>query len=395
MNICIVSHERFGPNKGGVESVCYNLAGEILRCGNHHITHLYGNDSGTAAVPGVPTAPLPELNAPDAIKRVREFLSLHRVDIVWNHSPAPELNSILRAATRENSIKIVSIYHSSPYTRFAELRERYALALYRARYKGEWLPLLWLLLKSPLAWVNTLRKTRRELQSLVENSDLVCPLSELYVGEFVRLSGKTCKHFCAVTNPLVSAESPPLCTKKKNQLLVVARHAWKHKRIDRIIRIWHKIEAKYKDWQLVILGDGPDHDDFVEVAQRLGVQNIVFTGTRPPESYYSESKIICMTSGWEGLPMALLEAQQYGCVPIAYESFSALPDIIENGKTGFRIPAFNEQDFIEKLTYLMTHEEERECMARNSMQHSRKFAVTNIANRWLGIFNKLLSPSRS
>lgn len=393
MNICIVSHERFGPNKGGVESVCYNLAGEILRCGNHHITNLYGNDSGTAAVPGVPTAPLPELNAPDAIKRVREFLSLHRVDIVWNHSPAPELNSILRAATRENSIKIVSIYHSSPYTRFAELRERYALALYRARYKGEWLPLLWHLLKFPLAWVNTLRKTRREFQSLVENSDLVCPLSELYVGEFVRLSGKTCKHFCAVTNPLVSADSPPLCTKKKNQLLVVARHAWKHKRIDRAIRIWHRIAAQFPDWQLVILGGGPDHGDFVEVARRLNTPRIIFTGTRPPESYYTESKIICMTSGWEGLPMSLLEAQQYGCVPIAYESFSALPDIITNGETGYRIPAFREREFISKLTYLMTHEVECERMAHNCVQHASRFRVSDIANRWLTIFSELLSPA--
>ena len=97
-----------------------------------------------------------------------------------------------------------------------------------------------------------------------------------------------------------------------------------------------------------------------------------------------------MTSGWEGLPMALLEAQQYGCVPIAYESFSALPDIIENGKTGFRIPAFNEQDFIEKLTYLMTHEGERERMAENCIQHANKFQVSDIVNRWLSIFSDLL-----
>lgn len=394
MNICIVSHERFGPNKGGVESVCYNLAGEILRCGNHHITHLYGNDSGTAAVPGVPTAPLPELNAPDAIKRVRDFLSLHRVDIVWNHSPAPELNSILRAATRENSIKIVSIYHSSPYARFAELRERYALALYRARYKGEWLTLFKHLLKFPLSWINTGRKTRKDMGSLADFSDLVCPLSARYVPEFIRLSGRKHCNFCPVTNPLLPVTKQNPHNERKNQLLVVARHVWKCKRIDRIIHIWHKIETQYKDWQLVILGDGPDHADFVEVAQRLGVQNIVFTGTQPPEIYYSESKIICMTSGWEGLPMVLLEAQQYGCVPIAYESFSALPDIIENAKTGFCIPAFNEEQFIEKLTYLMTHEVERERMSQACIQHANKFQVRDIVNRWLSIFSDLLSHSK-
>lgn len=391
MNICIVSISPMGPNKGGVESVCYNLAQEIQRRGGHRISHLYASNSGTAKIECEASAQLPELHEQDAVERIRAFLHEQGVDIVWNHAPTPELNPILRAATDGSNTKIVSIYHSSPYTRFNELRERYALALYRARYKGEWLTLCKHLIKFPRSWINTGRKTQQDLRSLADFSDLVCPLSELYVPEFMRLSGRKYSNFCAVTNPLLPAAKPSSPKEKKNQLLVVARHAWKHKRIDRIIRIWHKIEAKYKDWQLVILGDGPDHDDFVEVAQRLGVQNIVFTGTRPPESYYSESKIICMTSGWEGLPMALLEAQQYGCVPIAYESFSALPDIIENGKTGFRIPAFNEQKFIEKLSYLMTHEGERERMAENCIQHANKFQVSDIVNRWLSIFSDLLS----
>lgn len=394
MNICIVSNHRMGPNKGGVESVCYNLTQEIQRKGGHHISHLYGTNSGGAEKEDGVSAQLPELHEPGAVEKIRDFLKKQRVDIVWNHDPSPKLNPILRAATAGSNTKIVSIYHSSPYARFAELRERYALALYRARYKGEWLTLFKHLLKFPLSWINTGRKTRKDMGSLADFSDLVCPLSARYVPEFIRLSGRKHCNFCPVTNPLLPVTKQNPQNERKNQLLVVARHVWKCKRIDRIIHIWHKIEAKYKDWQLVILGDGPDHDDFVEVAQRLGVQNIVFTGTRPPESYYSESKIICMTSGWEGLPMVLLEAQQYGCVPIAYESFSALPDIIENAETGFCIPSFNEEQFIEKLTYLMTHEVERERMSQACIQHANKFQVSDIVNRWLSIFSDLLSHSK-
>lgn len=392
MNICIVSHERFGANKGGVESVCYNLALEMMRKGGHTITHLYGSDSGTEDVPGVIACKLPKLTEPHAVDEVRSFLSEHRVDILWNHSPTAKLNPILRDATRGGRAKVVSIYHSSPYALFAELRERYALALYRARYKGEWLQLMKLLLKFPLSWLNTLHKTKRVFRSLAENSDLVCPLSEHYIGEFMRLIGRKYGHFRAVTNPLLSVVVENTHSTKKNQVVIVARHDWKPKRIDRAIRIWHKVAPQFPEWQLVILGDGPHRKDFEEVAERLRVKNIIFTGTQSPEPYYAESKLICLTSGWEGLPMVLLEAQQYGCVPIAYESFSALPDIITNGKTGFRIPPFREKIFIEKLTYLMTHEEERERMAQNCVLHSRNFKVSDIAEHWLNIFSNLLAP---
>lgn len=391
MNLCIISHERFGPKKGGVETVCYNLTRELQHSGKHKIVHLYANDKGTEIAENVICLPLPSVSSPTAVTDIRSFLSEHHIDIVWNHSPSPEVPPMLRAAVEELPAKIVSIYHSSPYTLFDELRERYALALYRARYKREWISLCVHLLKFPLSWLKALRKTRRVLRAMAHFSDVVCPLSEHYVKEFTRFCGRRYNNFRPVSNPLMPIELPATPMAKKNQLLVVARHSWKHKRIDRLILIWHKIAAQFPEWQLVILGDGPDHEDIVEVAQRLRVQNIVFTGNQDPTKYYAESKVICMTSGWEGLPMVLIEAQQHGCVPIAYESFSALPDIIENGETGFRIPPFNEQHFIEKLTYLMTHEEERERMAQNCVQHSKKFAVSNIADRWVSIFEELLS----
>ena len=44
-----------------------------------------------------------------------------------------------------------------------------------------------------------------------------------------------------------------------------------------------------------------------------------------------------MTSSFEGWGLTLTEAQQYGCVPLAFHSFASLTDIITDKVNGFAI----------------------------------------------------------
>ena len=53
--------------------------------------------------------------------------------------------------------------------------------------------------------------------------------------------------------------------------------------------------------------------------------------------YLIKSKVFCMTSTTEGLPMVLLEAMSYGVPCIAYNTESGVKDIIDNNKNGFII----------------------------------------------------------
>ena len=57
-----------------------------------------------------------------------------------------------------------------------------------------------------------------------------------------------------------------------------------------------------------------------------------------PEPYYNEASIFMMTSSFEGWGLTLTEAQQYGCVPLAFRSFASLTDIITDKVNGFAIP---------------------------------------------------------
>ena len=134
---------------------------------------------------------------------------------------------------------------------------------------------------------------------------------------------------------------------RENIVLAVSRMQEDQKRIFCMLRIWAKIYKYYPDWKLVIVGDGPDLTIYKQIASKLS--NITFEGhSSNVQSYYKKSKIFMMTSIWEGLPMTLIEAMHYGCVPIAFDSFAAVYDLIDNGNNGFIIPNNDIDGFVKK-----------------------------------------------
>ncbi len=399
MNICLVSIPKISPLNGGVENVCYNLAQHLANTGTHKIYSLYvKKDQSTPECPKVEYHTLPaiqECMQHQHIEALHHFLEERDIDIIWVHTPTTIFSDYIKAAAEGTLAKIVSIYHSSPYSILREIGDRHDLAFYRFRYHREIAAYICLLIKLPLSYINAYRKTRKLLQSLLRTSNVVSLLSPRYIDEFTRLSGCRDKiKLSSVTNPVLTSEFAYNPKKKKNQLLVVCRHEWKNKRLDRILRIWKAIQHIHPDWQLVILGDGPAHQEYREYADKLKLQRIYFKGKQKPDPYYAESKIICMTSSWEGLPMVLLEAQRYGCVPIAYESFSALRDIIIPGETGFCIPPFKQIQFIQALHQLMQDDNLWLQMARRNVEHASQFDISKIVTKWLSIFQSLTSKQQ-
>lgn len=96
-----------------------------------------------------------------------------------------------------------------------------------------------------------------------------------------------------------------------------------------------------------------------------------------------------MTSAYEGFPMTLLETMQCGCVPIAYDTFSAIRDLIDDGKDGYIVKNDHIEDFLEKLYLLMQNESLRVQMAENGMRSIQRYSVVNIMKQWNDLFDTL------
>ena len=87
--------------------------------------------------------------------------------------------------------------------------------------------------------------------------------------------------------------------------------------------------------------------------------------------------------------MTLVEAQQCGCVPIAFDSFSSVHDIIQSDRNGYIVPNNAIDEYVCVLKELMNNDTLRAEMAANAQKDVQRFSRENIAKQWKTLLENL------
>lgn len=230
--------------------------------------------------------------------------------------------------------------------------------------------------------------------SLTEQFDKIVLLSDSFINDYEYIAGKNgLLNLTSMPNPLPfmeNIEAAKIIKNKSKTLLYVGRVNTGQKKVDYLLRIWSLLHLKYPNWNLKIVGDGPDLEMMKRYAHDLELKNYSFEGYQSPEKYYADAPILCLTSSYEGFGMVLIEAMRYGVVPVAFDSYASVKDIIDDKKNGLLVNPFNLNEYANALSMLMTNVEQRESMAYNSIIKADTFTISNIGERWLQLFEKLL-----
>lgn len=202
-------------------------------------------------------------------------------------------------------------------------------------------------------------------------------------------NNKDCK-LAAIPNPLTIELPINQSFTKENELLFVGRLSTE-KRVDLLLTIWSQLYKRFPDWRLTIVGDGPCRDTMIDRAKKLALERCIFEGFQNPLPYYNRAKIFCMTSAFEGFGLVLIEAMAYGVVPLAFHSYANVVDIIEDGVSGYIIPPFKTDEYVEKLAYLMSDNDSISCLQKSAVQKAMEFSGDKIAQKWIDLFDNILS----
>jgi glycosyltransferase involved in cell wall biosynthesis len=91
--------------------------------------------------------------------------------------------------------------------------------------------------------------------------------------------------------------------------------------------------------RFVIVGDGILRPEMEDYAQRMGIADkITFTGWRQDlPRVYADLDLLAVTSNNEGTPFTAIEAMAAGC-PVVATRVGGLPDLINEGQTGYLVP---------------------------------------------------------
>lgn len=107
-----------------------------------------------------------------------------------------------------------------------------------------------------------------------------------------------------------SKEKIDLKKNKKVTFLSVARHEDKHKKISRIIEATKKLKDEDYDFEVLLIGDGQDHQLYLDMINQYNLNNIKVLGSKlNPFPYFKIADAFVFSSMYEGYGLVLNEAR--------------------------------------------------------------------------------------
>ncbi|WP_447400056.1 glycosyltransferase family 4 protein [Vibrio harveyi] len=175
------------------------------------------------------------------------------------------------------------------------------------------------------------------------------PTGKVWVYDWMdRYSARLSDHSFAVSQAI--QDKLPTQSELLNNFVTIPEQHCRYKEIAFVGRLSHEkgadrfidIARQIPDIEFSIYGDGPEKSRVVESAPA----NVIFHGHQSDmDAVWRNISVLVISSRYEGLPMAALEAMARGIVVISLD-VGRLPDLIQDGQNGFLahdIPALTDK----------------------------------------------------
>ena len=165
----------------------------------------------------------------------------------------------------------------------------------------------------------------------------------------------------------------------------------KVKRVPDVVRAFSLIR-KHLPAKLLLVGDGPEMTVVSRLVTELGLSDDVrFLGKQDKlDELYSISDVKMLLSEKESFGLVLLEAMACG-VPCIGTTIGGIPEVIEDGKTGFLCELGNVEEAANKTLRILTDEHLHTYMANQAIQTVyQKFYSGQIVQQYEDIYFSLV-----
>ena len=371
---------------GGAERVTIDIARYLGKTENYQV-HVFATRINESVIPDDVKDLLKLSYIPSQAIQAKRSAEIERlivsegIDILVQVTKAVHDIEGIRKRT---GCKVVLACHGEP------LWQRYAI-MHRRRKKR----LMWLLFNKRRYRDGTLALKMAKDRSWKEylTSDAYTVLCEAYKNEFATVFGiePEDSHLYAIENSERKVDD--VNYDKENIILFCGRFENWSKRIDRLLRVWKKVQDRLPDWKLVLVGNGPADKMLRQQAIDLGLERISFEGHQSDVApYYRKASIVCLTSETEGWGLTLTEAQAAGCIGIAFGCTSGVKEVLSpDGECGFIVPPFDEDLYAETILKVAgLSDEEKLQIRKNAVQKRLNYVPEIIAEKWRTLFDTLV-----
>ena len=192
-----------------------------------------------------------------------------------------------------------------------------------------------------------------------------------------------CTNVIVIPNPCsLDGQKVPMKSKKSNVVLAVGR-LHEQKGFDLLLQAWLSIEKKHADWSLRIVGEGPQHRALEKLIDELGLQHVALVGqTGDVAKEYAEASMYVLSSRYEGLPLALIEAMWSGLPCIAFDCQQGPSELLSDDR-GWLVSNGDVKAFSEQIEYAITHLPEAAERAKKAQVFAQQtYSESAIMPQW-------------
>lgn len=197
-----------------------------------------------------------------------------------------------------------------------------------------------------------------------------------------------------IVNPItenVLAKRKDIYTACRNFIMVGRLH--KQKNYPMVFRAVSVVKAKYPDIHIDIFGKGAELDNLKSMISEMKLDdNITLCGwsQNTVEEYLNHDAYI-LSSDYEGMPNALMEAMAVGLPCISTDCNTGPADLISSGENGFLIPTGDHESLAVRMIELIEMSpDERRKIGNGARKHLQENFNSNIVTeKWGELFQRL------
>jgi glycosyltransferase involved in cell wall biosynthesis len=168
-----------------------------------------------------------------------------------------------------------------------------------------------------------------------------------------------------------------LRTLKSDLIVLFSGQLILRKGIDLLFAAYEKIQD-CRSISLWIMGSGPLEKTLKEAVVRKGLKNVKFLGymqEREKWFYYLLSDIFVLPTREDVWGLVVNEAMMCGLPVICSKNAGCCNDLIEDGKTGYRIDPCETEKLSDTLHNLIMDDSLRKTMSKNALEKVRKYNI--------------------
>jgi len=245
---------------------------------------------------------------------------------------------------------------------------------------------------------------KKKYQKMFRSSAHFIPLCQSMREELIKLGAKSENNH--IVHVVVDTDDFPFRERKTGgrvRFITVARLIEKKGHFV-LLNAFKKLVDRDLPVELEIVGFGELREKILERVEELGLKDkVTLTDPSGVGDYFSFLKeklleahifvlpsIVAQNADREGTPVTIMEAMATG-LPVIASNLSGIPEVVEEGKTGFLVPQKDVEALAEMMTYLAQNPHLWSELGRAGRQRVEKHFSQKTLPKGLGIvYNRIL-----